>query len=113
MALVGASAVRHLLSMEAWKGVYLPVDLEPGSLASIPGESGPLDIGSLPRLVEELTRIAKALAISTDESSLLAVALQYRAVNLNDEDMDIQTLAQLLLAAQEATRRRQPLWVVK
>jgi hypothetical protein len=113
VALVGTSAARHLLSMEAWKGAYLPVDLEPGVLDSIPGESGALDIGSLPRLVEELTRIAGALTISTDDSSLLALAVKYRVDDLSDDEMGLQTLVQLLLAAYEATRRRQPLWIVK
>ena len=30
-----------------------------------------------------------------------------------DDDMDLQTYAQLLLAAHEAVRRGQPLWIVK
>jgi hypothetical protein len=44
---------------------------------------------------------------------LKQLAEKYQEDDLIDEDMDIQTYGQLLLAAHEAQRRRQVLWVVK
>jgi hypothetical protein len=44
---------------------------------------------------------------------LKQLAAKYQDDDLIDSDMDIQTYAQLLLAARVAQRRRQVLWVVK
>jgi hypothetical protein len=106
--------IEHFLSMEAWKGAYLPVETAPTSLDDIPGDKTPLKVASLPRLIEELTLIGRALKLPTDKQGLESLAQKYlEDDDLIDEDMEIQTYAQLFLAAYKAVSRNQPLWVVK
>jgi hypothetical protein len=80
---LGETRAPHLLSMEAWFGAYLPTELEPG--ANLP----------------------------VDEAGLKALEAKYDDDELCDEDMDVQTYAQLLLGARMAQSRNQPLWVIK
>jgi hypothetical protein len=106
--------IEHLLSMEAWKGAYLPVETVPMSLDYIPGDNTPLKVASLRRLIEELTLIGRALKLPTDTQGLESLAQNYlEDDDLIDEDMEVQTYAQLFLAAYKAVSRNQPLWVVK
>ena len=103
----------HLLSMEAWHGVYVPVPTEIGSF-SFDEQETPLDVASLPDLVRELDSLGRADGLPVDDDGLDALAMRYMEDDdLADQDMDVQTYVQLLLAAREATRRNQPLWVVK
>jgi hypothetical protein len=112
MEVVGARGLPHLLSMEAWSGCYVPAETEPGSF-EFDGEDMRLDVASLPALVCELENVGRALDLPTSDSGLNELAAKYRDGELIDADMDIQTYAQLLLAAHAAQRRRQVLWVVK
>ncbi len=106
--------IEHFLSMEAWKGAYLPVETVPMSLDDIPGDKTPLKVASLRRLIEELTLIGRALKLPTDTQGLESLAQNcLEDDDLIDEDMEIQTYAQLFLAAYKAVSRDQPLWVVK
>ncbi len=57
--------VPSLLSMEAWTGCYLPVDLEPGAY-EFEGESTTLAVASLDRLVGELEAVGTALGLPVD-----------------------------------------------
>jgi hypothetical protein len=107
-----AQRVPHLLAMEAWCGCYVPADTEPRCF-EFDEESTPLDTASLPALVRELEAVGKALGLPTDDAGLAELAERYSDDDLADEDMDIQTYAQLLLAARLAQRRQQVLWVVK
>jgi len=109
---VGAGHVPHLLSMEAWSGCYVPAETQPGSF-QFDGETTPLDVASLPALVSELENVGRALGLPTDDNGLTQLAAKYQDDDLIDDDEDIQTYAQLLLAAHVAQRRRQVLWVVK
>jgi hypothetical protein len=108
-----AENLEHLTSMEAWSGVYLPLMLEPCAM-DFPGQKTPLDVASLPALIAELEALGAALELPTDRQGLQSLVAKYGDDDdLVDQDMDIQTYAQLLLSALEATDRRQPLWVVK
>jgi hypothetical protein len=109
---VSPEQVPHLLSMEAWSGVYLPSWNRIGAL-EFDGEPTPLDVASLDSLIEELELVGRALGLATDAEGLKAIAVKYEDDDLVDSDMEIQTYAQLLLAAREAKRRKQPLWIVK
>ena len=105
--------IEHLLSMEAWKGVYLPIETSPLSL-QIPGHKTPLNVGGLHHLIAELILIGRALQLPTDNQGLQSLAERYADDgDMIDEDMEIQTYAQLLLAAYRAQSRNQPLWIVK
>jgi hypothetical protein len=67
----------------------------------------------LDRLVDELEAVAAALGLPVDSAGLQELVRRYKDDDLVDDDMDIQTYAQLLLATQEAKKRKQELWVVK
>jgi hypothetical protein len=109
---VTADRVPHFLSMEAWSGCYVPAKTQPGSF-KFDGEETPLAVASLPALVSELELVGKALGRPTDEKGLKQLSARYRDDDLIDSEMDIQTYAELLLAAYVARGRRQVLWVVK
>jgi hypothetical protein len=109
---VAADRVRHFLSMEAWSGCYVPAETQPGSF-KFDGEQTPLDVASLPALVSELELVGDALGLPTDEKGLKELAAKYEEDDLIDSDIEVQTYAELLLAAHVAQDRRQVLWVVK
>lgn len=109
---VGSEKVPHLLAMEAWSGCYVPTNTQIGSFG-FDGESTKLDVASLPELLRELELLGPALGLPIDDPSLCKLAEKYQDDDLIDDDMEIQTYAQLLLAAHLADRRRQVLWVVK
>jgi hypothetical protein len=99
--------------MEAWSGVYVPLVTEPIAF-ELDGQETPLDVASLTNLTSELEALGKLLDLPVDDDGLRALAARYSDDDdLVDSDMEIQTYAQLLLAAHEASRRRAPLWVVK
>lgn len=105
--------IAHFLSMDAWQGVYVPCETEIGAF-SFEGDSPPLDIASLDRLLDELHSIGCSLGLPTDQSGIQD--LPRRCIeddDLSDDDTGIQTYCELFLAAREANRRNQPLWIVK
>ena len=104
--------VPNLLSMEAMHGAYLPGWPEAGAIV-FDDYPMPLDVAPLEALIGELEKVGPALGLATDEAGLAAIATKYADDDLCDDDMEIQTYAQLLLAARVAVTRRQPLWVVK
>jgi hypothetical protein len=111
MAVLGKDGAPNLLSVEAWRGVFLPMPVEPVQLEV--EEDAWLQCASLPGLVAELELLAAAYSLPLDQAGLHALWEKYR----DDEDADIgiemQTYSQLMLAAQVATARSLPLWVVK
>ncbi len=107
-----AEAVPNLLSMDAMHGAYLPGWPEAGAIL-FDDYPLPLDVAPLEGLIGELEQVGPALGLATDDAGLAAIAAKYADDDLCDDDMEIQTYAQLLIAAREAARRRQPLWVVK
>jgi hypothetical protein len=69
---------------------------------------------SLPALVRELEQLAAARSLPTDSMGLYELWERYYQDEYTaEEDIDIQTYTQLMLAAQVAVERALPLWVVK
>jgi hypothetical protein len=105
---IDAKRAPHFLSMEAWTTGYVPADTK-RLVLSFRDESTRLAIGALPALISELEEIGPALRLPTDDASLQKLARDC----IEDDEMDIQVYAALLLAARVARGRRQILWVVK
>jgi hypothetical protein len=101
----------QITAVEAYQAVYLPqrlatvIHLPVGSLAD------PLQVGSLPALVEELVEYAAHKSLPTDDLALMQLGLHYLERDTT-EDLDVQMFVQLLLSARQALARMQPLWVV-
>lgn len=115
LELLGHDEVPHFLSMEAWCGCFIP---GPAPIGSFKFENAPtpLDVASLDALQNELVAIGNALGLPTDDIGLTELAEKYDDDDdddLCDDEMDIQTYIQLLLAVHVAVRRHQVLWVVK
>lgn len=109
---LGEENIPQLLAMEAWQGVYLPVDMKPIEI-SIIEEEEPLQCGSLPLLVKELEQFAEKEGLPIDKEGLEEFWEKYLDDDFVDEDMDIQTYLQLMLTAQIALAHNLPLWIVK
>jgi len=100
--------IYHLLSMEAWFGVYLPVDLEPYTVHGLPDQSTPLDVASLLSLYSELQLVGNVLGLPVEGAQAQALANRYQS-----EDSEAETFAQLIIGTEHGLRTAQPLWVVK
>jgi hypothetical protein len=105
----------HLGSVEAWSGVFLPVQTKPTRL-KVPGSDTPLEIASVLQLDKELRNYARRLRLPTGDSQLLA-----RFDQCLDEEEDEEAEAsyallvylELMRAVNQSLERKQPLWVVK
>ena len=71
----------------------------------------PLQIGSLPALLDELRLFAAGASLPTDDVELMQLAAHYLEGDF-DADLDVQTYVQLFLSAKQAAARNQALWVV-
>ncbi|MEO5953607.1 MAG: hypothetical protein ABIQ44_14165 [Chloroflexia bacterium] len=105
---LGQSNVPNILAVEAWRSVYLPIHLEPSTIEV--EEDVLLQCASLPGLLVELEQLAASQSWGTDRAGLKALWTKHYE---DDEATEIQTFIQLLLAAQVASERGMPLWVVK
>src|SRR6185503_5006421 len=85
----------HLKSVDAYQAVYLPANVEHVEHVPIPNVADPLQVASLPALLDELRRFAASASLPTD-----------------DADLDVQTYVQLMLSAKQASARGQALWIV-
>jgi hypothetical protein len=111
-AAIGRDSAPNLLSVEAWRGVFLPLDIGPTSLEI--DEDAWLQCASLPGLLSELEQLGNACLLATDQAGLKALWEKYYTDDPDaDESSEMQTYAQIMLAAQVATARGLPLWVVK
>jgi hypothetical protein len=111
-AAIGRDCAPNLLSVDAWRGVFLPVHIEPASLEI--DEDAWLQCASLPGLLSELEQLGNACLLATDPPGLRALWEKYYTDDPDsDESSEMQTYAQIMLAAQVATERGLPLWVVK
>ncbi len=113
VAELGFEAVPNLLALGTeGRGVYLPAHVRAVSLPLSAG--GPLRCASLPGLRTELAELAERWELPLDDQGLQDL-LQ---VSRDPDDgwvadaPEILTFARLALAANEATRRDCPLWVV-
>ena len=90
----------------------MPVETEITSF-QFDGEHKPLSVAGLSELIAELENLGRPLGLPTDEAELKALSRKYQPNDMSDEDYDIQTYAELRLAAQVAQRRHQILWIVQ
>ncbi len=101
----------QLTSVDAYQAVYVPVAHEQVEHVPIANLADPLQIGSLPALLEELHRFAAGASLPTDDVELMELAAHYLEADF-EADLDVQTFVQLFLSAKQATARNQALWVV-
>ena len=96
--------------VDAYQAVYIPgaAGVDHVAVATL---ADPLQIGSLPSLLDELHRFALAAMLPTDDVELMKLAVYYLETDF-DADLDIQTYVQLMLSARQAGVRGQALWVV-
>lgn len=106
-------ATPHLAGVEAWQGVYLPLEIKPTEV-TVPGMSGPLQCASLLGLAGELQVLALDADWPLDYQQLKDLWDIYQDDDdLVDEDMDLQTFIQACFGAEIALSRALPLWIVK
>jgi hypothetical protein len=101
----------QLTAVDAYQAVYVPSAPPTVDHVAIGSLADPLQIGSLDALLEELRGFAAAASLPTDDLELMTLAAHYLEAD-EDEDLDVQTYAQLMLTAKQAAVRNRPLWVV-
>jgi hypothetical protein len=102
----------QLATVDAYQAVYVPQSFAQVEHLPIGTLADPLQVGSLPGLVEELTRFAAAASLPTDDLELMKLAAHYLEHEDVDADLDVQTYVQLMLSARQAMARSQALWIV-
>ena len=101
----------QLTTVDAYQAVYVPVAHAQVEHVPVANLADPLQIGSLPALIDELHRFAAGSSLPTDDVELMQLAAHYLEDDF-DADLDVQTFVQLLLSAKQASARNQALWVV-
>jgi len=110
---LGAEAVPNLLALGPdGRGVYLPAHVQAVALPMSAGQ--PLRCASLPGLRAELAELAARWGLPLDDEALRAILLVHRDPDDGwvADAPEVLTYARLALAANEATRRDCPLWLV-
>lgn len=102
----------QVATVDAYQAVYLPSSHENVEHLPVGNLADPLQVGSLPKLIEELHRFAAAASLPTDDVELMQLAVQYLEGDDIDADLDVQTYVQLMLTARQAMTRNQALWIV-
>jgi len=102
----------QLATVDAYQAVYLPSAHQNVEHLPIGNLADPLQVGSLPVLLEELGRFAAAASLPTDDVELMQLAVRYLESDDIDADLDVQTYVQLMLSARQAMTRGQALWIV-
>jgi len=102
----------HLTSVDAYQAVYLPASLDHVEYMPIPNVADPLQVASLPALLDELRRFAAGASLPTDDVELMQLGAHYLEGDDFDADLDVQTYVQLMLSAKQANARGQALWIV-
>jgi len=101
----------QLTTVDAYQAVYVPAAHDGVDHLPIANLADPLQVGSLPALLEELRVFAAAASLPTDDVELMQLAAQYLEDDF-DKDLDVQTYVQLMLSAKQAAARNEALWVV-
>ena len=101
----------QLTSVDAYQAVYVPDAPTGVDHLPVANLADPLQVGSLPALLEELRRFAAGASLPTDDVELMQLAAHYLEGDEN-ADLDVQTYVQLMLTAKQAAVRNQALWVV-
>jgi len=110
-SMVGAPS-SQFTAVEAYQMVWVPAPLAQVEHVAIPNAADPLQVGSLPALLEELRVFAGAASLPTDDVELMELAAHYMEDEMSyDKDLDTQTYVQFMLAAKQASARGQALWI--
>jgi len=105
-------AAPQLTGIAAYQSVYLPGTPDGVERVPIPNVADPLEIGSLDSLLGELRAFAAKAALPTDDVELMQLAAHYLENDaLIDQDLDVQTYVQLMLAAKQSAAHGVPLWI--
>jgi hypothetical protein len=105
-------AAPQLTGIDAYQSVYLPGRRDGVERVPIPNVADPLEIGSLDSLLGELRAFAAKAALPTDDVELMQLAAHYLENDaLIDQDLDVQTYVQLMLAAKQSATHGVPLWI--
>jgi len=105
-------AAPQITGVDAYQSVYLPGPRDSVERVSIPNVADPLEVGSLDALLRELRAFAAKAALPTDDVELMQLAAQYLENDaLFDQDLDVQTYVQLMLAAKQSAAHGVPLWI--
>ena len=110
-SMLGAGSAPQLTKVDAYQAVYIPAPIKSVDHLQVPGVADPLQVASLPGLVEELTKFASHAGLPTDDMELMSLAADYLEAGA-DRELDFQTYVQLMLSARQAMARKQALWVV-
>jgi hypothetical protein len=110
--LLGRNEIPHLLAVDAWQGVYLPIAVEPQRVRV--NREQELQVASLLSLVRESLAYSSAVELPVEEGAIKELWLTYMEDDDKiDSDMHIQTYLQLMKTAQYALRKSHALWIVK
>jgi hypothetical protein len=105
-------AAPHLVGLDAYQSVYLPLRFDSVEHIVIPTVADPLEVGSLDALLDELRLFASHASLPTDDVELMQLAAKYlEDDDLFSSDLDIQTYVQLLLTAKQAAAHGVGLWL--
>ena len=111
-SMLGGGHPSQLAGVEAYQMVWVPATFSHVEQIAIPNAADPLQVGSLPTLLEELRVFAAAASLPTDDVELMELAAHYLEDELSfDKDLEIQTYVQLMLAAKQASARGEALWI--
>jgi hypothetical protein len=102
----------QVTTVDAYQAVYVPVAHDGVDHVPVANLADPLQIGSLPQLLDELRRFAAAASLPLDDVELMQLSAHYLEAEDPDADLDVQTYVQLMLSAKQAMARNQALWVV-
>jgi hypothetical protein len=102
----------QITTIDAYQGVYLPSPRPIVEHVPIANAADPLQVGSLPDLLDELRVFAERAKLPTDDVELMQLAAHYLEDEDVNRDLDVQTYVQLMLTAKQASARGQALWVV-
>ena len=102
----------QIAGIDAYQSVYVPGARSGVERVPIPNGADPLEIGSLDSLLDELRAFAARAALPTDDVELMQLAAHYLENDaLIDQDLDVQTYVQLMLAAKQSAAHGVPLWI--
>ncbi len=102
----------QITAIDIYLAAYVPFALGEILEIAVPNAADPLQIGSLPALLEELRDFAARASLPTDDVELMGLANRYLEDDeLWDADLDVQTYVQLFLTARQATAANATLWI--
>src|SRR5262249_49327507 len=105
-------AAPQIAGIDAYQSVYLPGPPRRVERVPVPNVADPLEVGSLDALLAELRAFAAKAALPTDDVELMQLAAHYLENDaLFDQDLDVQTYVQLMLAARQSAAHGVPLWI--